>query len=986
ASLDDFTLGLDSPAAAVTSPDPEVEEMSLDDLIDLGTEAVNAAPAAASPPAPAPPAPAGPRDWVRELSLESILNAAGATGNDENPALEPPDQAQPAEVVEPDPISLAADEVAESIETIIDFIDLDALLGEPITAEAGFAESPGDTAEASWLPSAEPDWAEPQNLAATPGDDRLDLDLDLTLDWEAPAEAALEPPVEFTSDAPEDSVLEIITSEDSTLETSTLEGGASEDVIPEADVVTEARLDSPAPPVELSPEMETSAPLAIEEDVTAADQPVEVGEVTGAELPELTEDGEATGAELPEPTEDEVPVDALDTLDEEAFLKAIGRFNPDLEGEAALASLETPLVDADADLDEPQGLVAVPPVEADLPVSLPPAAEAAPPIDRDEDDLDEEPEDLLAEVPLPPEEPEPVAEVPTALWFLGLDVGTTGLSAVLLERRTGQVYPLYWIDRAISGVTADKFFRLQTLASVGLAADAVGHHPVQSVGSSALTVNWSDADDADAGTVLLKTLKPFLKLGIPTAGVGGSAPQPQIQWSERDCLPLQAFQASLQELLATLIAGVAPGAAFTVGAVGLEADALGQAFDSLRGVVVSYPANWPDTYTFNVREAVLGAGLTDSPDDIYFVEDAIAAVLSGLPDPSTPLAEGNGQPLQQQTLYACPWTGGTVVLSAGATVTEVGMVNLPTTLADLAYSDFALHSMSYAGDAIDLDIVCHLLHPAERRQSRPPEGHGRPAAVGGWGWQAALPELDGTHWDDLDLDGCDFPRPAEPDIARRQRLYQRLESSLLGQSVLEAARHLKIILQHQPQFELELADQRWVVRSKDLEDRIILPYIQRINGHLNRLLSEANLTTQGINQVICTGGSASLPKIARWLRQKFPNATIVQDTYHSDRPPSCSRVTYGLVNLVRYPQVLDLTRHQYSDMFLLMELLRTLPEQPMPLNGILHLLKERGLNVEACQAHLMALLAGHQVPGLLPSSTSGPLVLAPATDDLATLA
>lgn len=114
---------------------------------------------------------------------------------------------------------------------------------------------------------------------------------------------------------------------------------------------------------------------------------------------------------------------------------------------------------------------------------------------------------------------------------------------------------------------------------------------------------------------------------------------------------------------------------------------------------------------------------------------------------------------------------------------------------------------------------------------------------------------------------------------------QRLEASPLGQSVLDAARHLKIILQHQPQFELELADQHWVVRSKDLEDRIILPYIQRINGHLNRLMSEAGLSSQGINQVICTGGSASLPKMARWLRQKFPNATIVQDTYHSDRPP-----------------------------------------------------------------------------------------------------
>jgi hypothetical protein len=115
--------------------------------------------------------------------------------------------------------------------------------------------------------------------------------------------------------------------------------------------------------------------------------------------------------------------------------------------------------------------------------------------------------------------------------------------------------------------------------------------------------------------------------------------------------------------------------------------------------------------------------------------------------------------------------------------------------------------------------------------------------------------------------------------------------------------------------------------------------------------------------------------MARWLRQKFPNATIVQDTYHSDRPPSCSRVAYGLVNLARYPQVLDLNRHQYSDMFLLMELLRTCPEQPMPLSGILHLLQEQGLNVSVCEAHLMALLEGRLPPGLLPTATPSPLLI-----------
>ena len=576
-------------------------------------------------------------------------------------------------------------------------------------------------------------------------------------------------------------------------------------------------------------------------------------------------------------------------------------------------------------------------------------------------------------------EPPAVPESPDALWFLGLDVGTSGLSAVLLDKCSGQAYPIYWMDNAISGATADKFFRLPTLVSVAPSA-AEGSYQVQSVGASALTVDWDDAtasDDAEDSSVLLKTLKPFLKFGIPVTDAETGDSQPQVQWSDQTQLPLQVFLEGLQALLATL--SPSDSSPFTVGAVDLGTDRLPQALQQLQGVVVSYPANWPDTYTFNLREVVIGAGLIENPEDIYFLEDAIATVLSGFPDPNEPMPEANSQPLQQQTVYACQWTGGTVVLSAGATMTEVGLVNLPRDRTQLSYDDFMLHSMAYAGDAIDLDMVCHLLHPMERRQRRTPNDYDR--AQNGWGWQAAIPELDTARWDDLGLDQLDLPRPAEPDLARRQQLQQRLEASLLGQSTLEAVRHLKIILQHQSQFELELADQHWVVRSKELVDRIILPYIQRINGHFNQLLSKAGLSTHSIKQVICTGGSASLPKITHWLRQKFPEAIIIQDTYHSDRPPSCSRVAYGLANLVRYPQVLDLNRHQYSDMFLLLELLRTSPEQPMPLSGLLHLLNERGINTEACELHIAALLEGRLPPGLL-SATTQPVLLPSAASDL----
>ncbi|MBD2260124.1 hypothetical protein [Pseudanabaena sp. FACHB-2040] len=569
-------------------------------------------------------------------------------------------------------------------------------------------------------------------------------------------------------------------------------------------------------------------------------------------------------------------------------------------------------------------------------------------------------------------------------WFLGLDIGTTGLSAVLLNQIAGQVYPLYWVDNTVSGVTADKFFRLPTIASLAVARTGQDSWRLQSVGSSALTVTWDDEDRFDDGendsvSLLLKNLKPLLKLGISYREGDTGQEAPQVQWSETVQVPLQSVQASLQALLATLCSG--DQNSLSVGAVGLEEAAITHALGHLQGVIASYPANWPDTYSFNLREAILAAGLAQSADQIYFIEDAIAAVLSGLPNPATPVQTASTQPLRQQTLYACNWSGGTVVISAGATLTELGVVNLPRPLSRLAYQDFGLHSLAYAGDGIDLDIIAYLLHPADRRQSQAGQGNGEAASTEtGWGWQAS-PDLGQANWAALNLDELEMPRIAEPDPALRYRLQQRLESSLLGQSVLEAARHLKLILQHQNQFELKLADQRWMVRRKDLENRIVLPYIQRINGHLNRLMSQSGQSAQSVNQVICTGGTASLPSITRWLRQKFPNATIIQDTYPNNRPPSCSRVAYGLVNLVRYPQVLDLIRHQYSDNFLLMELVRTFPDQPLPLTGILHLLEQRGVNTQACELHLIALLEGRLPPGLVPSVNDVPPLSASSLEE-----
>ncbi|MEM9980686.1 MAG: hypothetical protein AAF808_23920, partial [Cyanobacteria bacterium P01_D01_bin.2] len=96
-----------------------------------------------------------------------------------------------------------------------------------------------------------------------------------------------------------------------------------------------------------------------------------------------------------------------------------------------------------------------------------------------------------------------------------------------------------------------------------------------------------------------------------------------------------------------------------------------------------------------------------------------------------------------------------------------------------------------------------------------------------------------------------------------------------------------------------------------------------------------------------------------------------------------SRVAYGLVNLARYFQVLNVTRQQYSDYFLLMELLRVFPQQPLPVGAIMHLLEQRGVNTQACHLHILALLEGHLPPGLVPTAADRGLI-SDRTTDLAT--
>jgi len=571
----------------------------------------------------------------------------------------------------------------------------------------------------------------------------------------------------------------------------------------------------------------------------------------------------------------------------------------------------------------------------------------------------------------------PSRERPNSRWYLGIDFGSSGLSAALLDRTSGQLHPIYWETAQAEGSAAGASFRIPSAAVIEETAPRGSGQQVtvKSVGLRQLAL--------PAGEFLLQNFKLPLKVGIPYQREAAGMYEPLLQWS-----PLQAISIALplhgvRALLATLnpslqgqkfgeVGGIldsAPRAIFAglpvsnliCKASGLTAETLDAALLDLQGVILGTPAGWSDAYRFNLQEAVLGASLVASGSQIFVVPDAIATLIAavtpvknaaGVQSSAMDSIKGELASAAPLTVNASSFSGGTLILNAGAATVELALVELPSNLQDLTRADFICQSFDAAGNAFDQDIICQLLAKNET-----------------WGMS------------------IDLPRPGHPDLPSRYQLQQRLQGSAFGLQLLDAARHLKVILQHQESFVLDIGQQHWDVKRRDLESLVLVPFVQQLNREFNALLSRAGMSPAGINQAICAGGMGAWPAIARWLRQKLPNAIVVQDQelevdrdiseIHKSALTSVSkntnfsgkigRVACGLASLALYPQILDVQQQQYSDFFLLWELMQVLGAQTQSFEEILQLLERQGVNTRTCEPRILRILEGKLPAGLLPA-------------------
>lgn len=472
-------------------------------------------------------------------------------------------------------------------------------------------------------------------------------------------------------------------------------------------------------------------------------------------------------------------------------------------------------------------------------------------------------------------------------WYLGIDIGTTALAASLFNAETGKQFAIVWVKNTPQG-------------QLSLAFLPSGLH----------------------------SFKPYLNSAIPYLSPITQQWEPLMVRSPSQPSPLIQVQHRLTTLLATL-RSADPNLSCT--AEGLDDLAFQSALQQLAGVVINQPVGASDAYRFNMREAVLAAGLVHQSENIFFMEEGVAVLLAELHQPRAPTA-GDTVLLASLTL-----SGGLLVVSAGATTTELALVQSVQAGVDLTRAAVQQRRLPYAGTAIDQDIICQLIYPKA------------------------------GDWDDLSLGNLDLPLPGEPDLDARYALQQHLESSIKGQKLLNAVRDMKPMLCQQDVGAIADSPQT-ILKYEDFYSWVLSPYLQQLNRELNLLLSQSGMTADQIQRVVCTGGTGSIPAIAHWLRQKFSQAQIVQDVSHSNSTPTRDRVAQGLALLPRSPQLLDRTRHQYSDYFLLQELLK-LPIQAnetLSANQILQRLEQQGADVTACKSTLVGFLDGQLPIGLIP--------------------
>jgi hypothetical protein len=403
---------------------------------------------------------------------------------------------------------------------------------------------------------------------------------------------------------------------------------------------------------------------------------------------------------------------------------------------------------------------------------------------------------------------------------------------------------------------------------------------------------------------VLVNFKKLLKLGLPYQGV--SAWQPIVQRSEQQRIPLRYFQILLKQLLLK---------AQSTSTCGRIPDLHEIMRDRIYAVILGYPTGWSDTYVHNLREAVLATKIVHQAEQVIVIDQAIAPLLTLIHDRKPP---------QDNTL----------IVNIGAETTELLLAKVNN--GTIGRGNLNSRGFDYAGLSLNQDIVVQLLYPHWRSLANPDR-------------------------DACDLDRLLMPAPGDPAPGLRADLQKSLISSPVGIALLNAAEQLKLDLStnlESDRWTTTICDRPLIVWRKELESQVIQPFLQHLNRVLNDLLSSSGILADEVMSVWKLGGTTDLPSLSRWMEQKLPNAEI------ASMPRST--VASGLAIAPTYRYLLNISRQQYSDYFLLQEICQLNLQSAVTPNQLVQKLHNRGVNSKSCRDRILTLLQGDLPIGLFP--------------------
>ncbi|NJL42693.1 MAG: hypothetical protein HC935_03540 [Pseudanabaena sp. SU_2_4] len=385
-----------------------------------------------------------------------------------------------------------------------------------------------------------------------------------------------------------------------------------------------------------------------------------------------------------------------------------------------------------------------------------------------------------------------------------------------------------------------------------------------------------------------------------------SAWQPIVQWSEQQRIPLRYFQILLKQLLLQLQ---------STATCGRLPDLHEIMRDRVYAVILGHPTAWSDTYVHNLREAVLASKIVNQAEQVMVIDQAIAPLFSLI---------HSHKPLQDNTL----------IINIGAETTDLLLAKVNNGI--IGRSNLSSRGLDYAGLSLNQDIVVQLLYPHWRSLANPDR-------------------------DACDLDRLLMPAPGDPAPGLRADLQKALISSPVGLELLNAAEQLKLDLSTHldlDQWITTIRDRPLMVWRRELESQVIQPFLQHLNRALNDLLSNSGTIADEVMSVWKLGGTTNLPSLSRWLEQKMPNAEI------ASLPPST--VASGLATAPTYRYLLNISRQQYSDYFLLQEICRLNLQSAITPNQLMQQLQNRGVNSKSCRDRILTILQGDLPTGLFP--------------------